>query len=66
MIDEDLKRAIDDFFSFEEKEFYETENGISINLMIDQFNENNEDGLLIFIKEDRKILEEWVKENGWI
>ena len=42
-MDEDLKRAINDFFSFEEKEFYENENGVNINSMIYQFNENNDD-----------------------
>jgi predicted methyltransferase len=65
MIDENVKRAIDEFFSYEEKEFYENENGVNINSMIYQFNEYNDDGLIIFTKEDRKILEEWVKENGW-
>lgn len=64
-MDEDLKRAINDFFSSEEKEFYENENGVNINSMIYQFNENNDDGLIIFTKQDQKILEEWVKENGW-
>ena len=63
-MDEDLKRAINDFFSFEEKEFYENENGVNINSMIYQFNEYNDDGYIIFTKQDQKILEEWVKENG--
>ena len=64
-MDEDLKRAINDFFSFEEKEFYENENGVNINSMIYQFNEYNDHGYIIFTKQDQKILEEWVKENGW-
>lgn len=38
---------------------------LNINSMIYQFNENNDDGLIIFTKQDQKILEEWVKENGW-
>ena len=33
--------------------------------MIYQFNEYNDDGYIIFTKQDQKILEEWVKENGW-
>lgn len=64
-MDEDLKRAINDFFSFEEKEFYENENGIDLHLMIYEFNTFNDDGLIIFTKNEKRILEEWVKENGW-
>ena len=64
-MDEDLKRAINDFFSFEEKEFYENENGIDLYLMIHEFNTFTDDGLIIFTKNEKRILEEWVKENGW-
>ena len=64
-MDEDLKRAINDFFSFEEKEFYQKENGIDLYLMIHEFNTFNNDGLIIFTKNEKRILEEWVKENGW-
>lgn len=61
-MDEDLKRAINDFFSFEEKEFYENENGIDLYLMIHEFNTFNDDGLIIFTKNEKGSLKNGSKK----
>lgn len=61
-MDEDLKRAINDFFSSEEKEFYENENGIDLYLMIHEFNTFNNDELIIFTKNEKGSLKNGSKK----
>lgn len=68
--------AVNDFFSNEDSDFYFiNEEDFDKGLMIRQFNEYSESGLLfpynsgnypIVNSEEMNILDEWMEENGWI
>ena len=72
----EFKKAINDFFSTEEMEFYWIEGGLDFDksLMAQEFNENNESGCIIPTDEDGypdmdseeiNVLHEWMTENNW-
>lgn len=61
------RSKIDKFFVDEDIDFYFKKDGnIDIDMMIDQFNENNEDYKLSKDKKTKKLLKDWMKENGWV